>query len=463
MQSSVTPVKLLSYANDEDRDFLEAQLSDLGFKSITKYSIDDFNCLAKIDVGIVVIQIASLQNIQKKIITFLQNIRDSKTLVLFNKDTILNNDVVPYCDEVTTWPCYNNELAYRMRRLSCSLLNSKKISSNYYVGLNILGTSQVFTEVLKATYKISQCDAPVLVEGETGTGKEVIARAIHYLSAREKKPFIAINCGALPDTLIENELFGHDSGAYTDAKKMQAGLVSLAEGGTLFLDEIEALSLKGQITLLRFLQDYEYRPLGSKNIKIANIRIITASNESIKSLVESGQFRQDLYFRLNIFSVNLPPLRSRGEDVRILANHFIDKFRAQYDQPEKYLDPDSIFLLQQYSWPGNVRELENYLHREFVMSDNHCIKLKIIKNEPGKDRRKNNSDRRMQSLLQKKLKDAKQQLIDEFEIKYLSHALSAANGNIALAAKKAGKERRTFTKLLFKHGLDRNNYSTNLE
>jgi len=460
MQSLVTPVKLLSYANDEDRDFLETQLSDLGFKIITKYSIDDFNYPPKIEVGIIVIQIASLQNIQKKIITFLQNIRDSKTLVLFNKDTLLNNDVIPYCDEITTWPCYDNELAYRMRRLSNSLLNAKKASSNYYVDLNILGTSPVFTEALKTTYKISQCDAPVLVEGETGTGKEIIARAIHYLSAREKKPFIAINCGALPDTLIENELFGHDSGAYTDAKKMQAGLVSFAEGGTLFLDEVEALSLKGQITLLRFLQDYEYRPLGCKETKKANIRIITASNESLSSLVETGQFRQDLFFRLNILNVKLPPLRERGNDIQILANHFVDKYRIQYDQPDKYLDPDSLILLEKHSWPGNVRELENYLHREFIMSDNNCIKLKMG-NEQKKERRKNSSDRRMQSLLHKKLKDAKQQLISEFEVIYLSHTLSAANGNIAEAAKQAGKERRTFTKLLSKHGLERNSYIQN--
>jgi len=460
MQSSVAPVKLLSLASDEDRDLLQTQLFDMGFKSITNQSIDEFNRLPSFREEIIVVQIASLNIIKNKVISFLQNIKKSKTLVLFDKDTTINSDVVPYCDEVSTWPCHNNELAYRMQRLSRTLLNSKEVCSNYYIDLNILGSSQVFEEVLKTTYKISQCDAPVLIEGETGTGKEVIARAIHYLSLRKDKPFVAVNCGALPDTLIENELFGHDQGAYTDARNRQEGLVSIAEGGTLFLDEIEALSLKGQITLLRFLQDFEYRSLGSKKTVKADIRIISASNMSIKDLVENGEFRQDLFYRLNILNVNLPPLRDREDDVYILANHFVDKYRARYNQPEKYLDSDSFVLLKQYGWPGNVRELENYLHREFIMSESACVKLRI-NNQPDKERRKNNLDRRAQSLLQKNLKDAKQQLVDEFETRYLSHVMSMAKGNIAEAAKRAGKERRTFTKLLSKHGLDRNHYINN--
>ncbi|MCP4452718.1 MAG: AAA domain-containing protein, partial [Planctomycetes bacterium] len=208
--------------------------------------------------------------------------------------------------------------------------------------LNLVGESDNFRKVIDDTRKYSKCDAPVLILGETGTGKEMFARAVHYVGSATDKPFVAVNCGALPDSLIENELFGHVKGAYTDARHSQCGLVEQAQGGTLFLDEIEALSHKGQVALLRFLHDYEYRPLGSRQTRQARLRLITATNEPLERLIEQGVFRKDLFYRINILSLALPPLRERAGDIRLLAQHFVAKYREYYAQYDKYLDLDTL-------------------------------------------------------------------------------------------------------------------------
>ena len=299
-----------------------------------------------------------------------------------------------------------------------------------------------------------------MIDGETGTGKEIVARAIHYIGNRLDHPFIAVNCGALPDNLLENELFGHDVGAYTDAKKRQQGLVAQAEGGTLFLDEIEVLTPKAQIALLRFLQDYKYRPLGSSKQYSSNIRVITASNVSLKKLVDEGVFRQDLYYRINIMNVSLPSLRERDHDVHLLADHFINKFRHQYGDAGKYLSEESKQFLISNQWPGNVRELENYLHREFLLSDGDCIECAETSNSFA-ERRKKSIDRRQEVLYNQKMTDAKLKLVEDFERNYISTMLAETNGNVSEAARKAGKERRTFTKLIEKYGIDTLSYRVN--
>src|SRR5258706_4658136 len=191
--------------------------------------------------------------------------------------------------------------------------------------LNLVGRSPAFLEVLELTKRFSACDATVLVQGETGTGKELVARAIHYLGARRNFPFIPVNCGALPDSLVESELFGHARGAFTDARDARRGLIAEAQGGTLFLDEIEVLTPKAQVALLRFLQDLEYRPVGGAVVHDANVRIIAASNANLGTLQSDGHFRKDLLFRLNVLSVDLPPLRERQSDVVFLAEIFLKR------------------------------------------------------------------------------------------------------------------------------------------
>ena len=324
--------------------------------------------------------------------------------------------------------------------------------------LNLVGRSRAFERVMVDVGKYSKCAAPVLILGETGTGKEQIARAIHYLGMDNDKPFVAVNCGALPDSLVENELFGHVRGAYTDAKESQTGLIEQAEGGTLFLDEIEALTLKGQVALLRFLQDYEYRPLGSQKTRQAHLRLVTASNEPLEQLVIDGYFRKDLFYRLNILALQLPPLRERVEDIPLLAEYFVNKYRDLYQEHDKYLDQQTLEWMARYEWPGNIRELENLLLREFLLAESDRISVDPIKDTLG-ERRKNELDRRLRHLFCHNFQDAKALVVGEFERCYLQHVLEGAGGNISAAARQAGKERRTFAKLLDKYSLDKKQIS----
>ncbi|OEY68005.1 hypothetical protein BG841_09935 [Marinobacter sp. X15-166B] len=315
--------------------------------------------------------------------------------------------------------------------------------------MNLIGTSQVFLHSLLLIQQAAGHAAPVLLLGETGTGKELAARAIHYMGARAEHPFIPVNCGALPQEIFENEVFGHEQGAYTDARKSQLGLVGQAQGGTLFLDEIDALSLKSQVVLLRFLQDHEYRPLGAQGTKNANVRIIAASNADLNQQVAAGQFRADLFFRLNVAQIKLPALRERIEDLPSLTAHLIRRFRAEYGGVERSLSAVSYSWMRLYPWPGNVRELENVLLLAFLESEgptlhprapvqldagNYCVDITGVNWNAS-------------------FNDAKSTVVDAFEKNYLTHILSRTGGNISKAAKMAGKERRALGKLIKKHGL----------
>ncbi|MBU4260249.1 MAG: sigma-54 dependent transcriptional regulator [Proteobacteria bacterium] len=318
----------------------------------------------------------------------------------------------------------------------------------------MVGNSPPFLDVLMQIKKIAGYDVPVLIEGETGTGKEVAARAIHYLSERRDYPFIPVNCGAIPDSLIEAELFGHEKGAFTDAKTGRKGLLSQAEGGTLFLDEVEVFSPKGQIVLLRFLQDQQYRPLGSSQTRQSNVRIIAASNATLVDMVDKGTFRQDLLFRLNIMSIKMPCLSHRKSDIQMLAEHFLERYRLQYGLPEKFLTPDTIQWMKSYHWPGNVRELENMVHRELLLSNGPFIKMGNGASNQ-KDRRVNMFDRRQNFLFARTFHDEKSKILDQFEKRYLNWLMKESNGNVTQAAKRAGKERRSLGKLLKKHGISK--------
>jgi two-component system response regulator GlrR len=319
--------------------------------------------------------------------------------------------------------------------------------------LNLIGQSSAFTGALELIGKFATCDATVLVQGETGTGKELAARAIHYLSKRRGFPFIPVNCGALPDSLVENELFGHVRGAYTDARENHGGLVADAEGGTLFLDEIEALSAKAQVILLRFLQDREYRPLGGRLQLRGNVRIVTATNADLMELVRSGAFREDLLFRLAILSVKMPALRERLGDPVVLAQHFLRRFAAQYERPQLALDKKAIDILATHHWPGNVRELENGIHRAVLLADSGAMALasswhpavSAIADAPV-------------TLTDFCFQEARARALSDFERTYIEQLLGRSRGNVSLAARISGKERSRLTKLMKKHGIVRSQY-----
>ena len=319
--------------------------------------------------------------------------------------------------------------------------------------VELVGRSPAFLEVVELIRRFSACDATVLVQGETGTGKELVARAIHYSGARRNFPFIPVNCGALPDTLVESELFGHARGAFTDARDARRGLIADAQGGTLFLDEIEVLTPKAQVALLRFLQDHEYRSVGGAVVRNANIRIIAASNANLEAMQRAERFRQDLWFRLNVLSVDLPPLRERQGDVVLLAEVFLKRLAERYRRPRKPLHLDAVSRLLAHGWPGNVRELENLIHREFLVSDEPMIHVHCL--EPAGARREADRDARSSRLTESRFHEAKAHAIARFERAYIVELLARTRGNISQAARISGKERSRLGKLVKKYKLDR--------
>jgi DNA-binding NtrC family response regulator len=310
----------------------------------------------------------------------------------------------------------------------------------------VIGRSPAFGIVRALIGKIAAFDAPVLIEGETGTGKELAARAIHYGSARAARPFVPVNCGAIPDSLIESELFGHRRGAFTDAREDKPGLVELARGGTLFLDEVDALTPKAQVTLLRFLQDQQFRPLGGRNEEQADVRIVTASNRVLERQVEAGAFRLDLLYRLKLLHLTLPPLRERRADIALLAEHFVRACGARYGKPALPLDPRTLAWFERYSWPGNIRELENLVQREFLLAEGPCISVAAPQSTLAPA-----AEPRPEPLLN--YRQAKRHAIEEFESRFLAHLIGQANGNISAAARISGTERRHLGRLLKKHNL----------
>ncbi|HJW11507.1 MAG TPA: sigma-54 dependent transcriptional regulator [Albitalea sp.] len=311
----------------------------------------------------------------------------------------------------------------------------------------IVGASPAFLALLAQLRRVAASDAPVLIEGETGSGKELAARAVHYWGTRSAGPFVPVNCGALPDHLLEAELFGHERGAFTDAKLARRGLVAEANGGTLFLDEVDALSAKAQIALLRFLQDQRYRPLGSARELCTNVRLIAATNQPLADAAQQGRFRSDLMYRLKILHLELPPLRERPGDAEQLARHFAAVFCAKYRMPLKSFDAATMAWIARHPWPGNVRELENWVHRELLMADGLTIRAM----PPASADAPEQTDAPAIANFQ----HAKAEAVRRFEHDYVLAVLRQASGNVTRAAQIAGKERRAFGKLLKKHGIDR--------
>lgn len=462
MNAKGSRIILYPVAAQVQQDRLVQQLADIGYPHIVKAENSEHLKKLVLDdsFAALVFLLTDVAFSQNHLLDVLPLIKTLPVIGLFSQDCArFELPSVKACHEVAIWPCTRQELNYRVGKHISSFENNPDLGHGFFVKMNILGNSPEFLKVLDKVCKVTKCDVPVYIDGETGTGKELIARAIHYLGERQEHPFIAANCGAFPDQLIENELFGHLKGAYTDARESSSGLVAQAEGGTLFLDEIENLSPKGQVTLLRFIENMTYRPLGGNSTKVANVRVITATNESVTRLVEEGVFRKDLYYRINVMNILLPPLRARAGDIKLLADHFIRRYQIQYNRPELELHPDTRAALKYYDWPGNVRELENMLHREFLLADGKYIVLDEIEST-FRERRNPCGDRRLKKMFGQPLVKAKKGLINEFEQQYLESALDRANGNISEAARLAGKERRSFTRLLQKYELDSSRYKT---
>ena len=329
----------------------------------------------------------------------------------------------------------------------------------------LVGDAPAFRTAIARLPIIARSDATVLLAGETGTGKELVARAIHYLSDRHRGAFTAVNCGALPDTLLEDEFFGHERGAFTDAKSSRRGLLDQANGGTLFLDEVDSLSPRAQVSLLRVLQDRSYRALGSTVERHVDVRIIAATNVDLLELVAQRALRSDLYYRLSVLALTLPPLRDRPEDILPLTYHFLLRM-GRADGPALRLSTGAKDALLHHDWPGNVRELENAVLRAASLCETSSISaddLGLRRNIAGVAAARvaqaaaaapSHATTDVEIDLTRSFGDLKRETVSRFEKAYLMHLMRACAGNVSRAARRARKERRDFRRLLHKHALD---------
>lgn len=345
-----------------------------------------------------------------------------------------------------TPPFRDVEVLVRIRRLLNRASQEQKTwqSMTDKLGLQqLIGKSPAFLAELSKISVVAKSDISVLISGETGTGKEMVGRAIHYLSPRANKSFVPVNCGAIPLELLENELFGHERGAFTGAAGSHTGLIMEAEKGTLFLDEVDSLPLLAQVKLLRFLQDKEYRALGSTKAIKGDVRIIAASNANLEDAIATGTLRRDLYYRLNVVPIVLPPLRERAQDILLLAHHFLAEYAARLNRSVPEFSPEAQRKLILYSWPGNVRELQHMIERVVVLCTENTIQGSQIV-FPGEN----------DQLGEMSFQEMKARVISQFETTYIQNLLTACRGNISQAAEAAQKERRTFWQLVRKHKID---------
>ena len=314
---------------------------------------------------------------------------------------------------------------------------------------NVLGTSEKMREVYELINKVARSQANILICGESGTGKELIARTIHANSHRPAKPFLPIDCGSLTETLLESELFGHEKGAFTGAHMTKPGLFEVANGGTVFLDEVAGMSLPLQSRLLRILQERQVRRVGGTRFLDVDVRVISASSKDLEEEVKSGRFRADLFYRLNVVLLSLPPLRARNGDIQVLAAYFLKQFAEANQKEIKDIDKRAALLLEECYWPGNVRELQNVMERAVAISD--CPTL-LPEHLPDRVRYRTRAGLSGEATM----KTAKQTLIDSFERNYLVDLLKKHHGHIGHSAQEAGVDRKTIERLLKKHSLKAN-------
>lgn len=326
-----------------------------------------------------------------------------------------------------------------------NILLRKQLEEKYSI-MNLIGKSQQMKKVLDLVENIANTNTTVLIQGASGTGKEVIARAIHQESLRRNKPFIAANCAAIPSELLESELFGHEKGAFTGASYSKKGRFELANGGTLFLDEVGEMSLNAQIHLLRVLQEREFRRVGGSELIKINVRIIASSNKDLEHEVKQGTFREDLFYRLNVITIHLPKLKERTEDIPLLIDHLLVLYGLESGRGQKSLSPDTIDLMMKYDWPGNVRELENVIERMVILCRDKVITPEflpfIIRKETKKELSYFPPDRSL----------------EEIEKYYIHTVLKENNWNKSKCAKILGIERMTLYYKIKKYNLKKDGY-----
>jgi DNA-binding NtrC family response regulator len=351
-----------------------------------------------------------------------------------------------------TPPYSPDEILARVRRIAGQEPGSTSVMEEVRESLflrQLVGTSSSFrTEVNKISLA-ARSEASVLITGETGVGKDLVAQGIHYLSRRAHHGFVPVNCGAVPGELFENELFGHEPGAFTGASLTQTGLIEEADGGSLFLDEIDSLPLAAQVKLLRFLQEKEYRRLGSTKMRRCDVRVIAAMNTCPETAIRAGRLRPDLYYRLNVVALTLPPLRDRCDDIPQLATHFLSRYSREMQKRLTGFSAKAMVRLLRYSWPGNVRELEHVVERAVIFAQHSMVEVEdvVLPNVPPTGE-------------QESFRTLKARTVEEFERNYITGLLASNRGNISSAARAAQKNRRAFFQLMRKHGIQGGTFRT---
>jgi Nif-specific regulatory protein len=335
------------------------------------------------------------------------------------------------------------------RRLLAENTHLRQELRERYDFSNIIGTSGPVREMYEQVAQVAETNTTVLIRGESGTGKELIAHAIHYNSLRAKKPFVKVSCAALPESLIESELFGYEKGAFTGAQNRKKGRFELAEGGTLFLDEIGDINLGTQVKLLRVLQEREFERLGGTETTKVNVRLIAATNQDMEKAIAENTFREDLYYRLNVFTIFVPPLRDRKADLLLLADHFVEKFSREHGKMIKRISTPAIDMLMSYHWPGNVRELENALERSVLVCDGQVIHGHHL--PPSLQTAESSG-----TVTRVSMNDA----VGAYEKDLIQDALKTTRGNRAKAARLLDTTERVFNYKVRKYAIDSARFRT---
>lgn len=437
MSQDNTEATLLVVDDVQDTlEVLERNLTAAGYRVYTALNVSDaLKVLEVHPVDLVITDLKMPGASGLDLVRFVrENFRDTEVMVITGYATVESavQAVKTGAEEYLVKPFTEEELLKavgqvleKLRLRRSSRVETKSIQ-RFYPGL--IGESRVMKRVFATIERAAKVSATVLITGESGTGKELVARAIHYSSKRSSAPFVPVNCGGIPEGLLESELFGYVKGAFTGANETRAGFFQTAEGGSIFLDEISETSLSMQVKLLRVLQDKEVRMVGDTKAYKVDVRIMAATNKDLLSLVQKGAFREDLFFRLNVLTIVVPPLREREDDILLLANHFLEKFAREMGRTVPRFSDEALQILRRYEWPGNVRELENLIQRLLVMCDSDTIDVPDL---PSHMRFSLTNEVRLNRTL------------EEVERDYIKQVLLSVNGNITKAAKILGIDRKT--------------------
>lgn len=417
-------------------EVLERNLTTAGFQVYTAQSVSEaLTILAKTKVDLVITDLKMPGVSGLDLVRYVrENLDDTEVMVITGYATVESavQAVKTGAEEYLAKPFTSEELLKAVKQVlnKLQVRRSARVEAisvqRFYPGL--IGDSPAMKKVFAAIERAAKVSATVLITGESGTGKELIARAIHYSSKRASAPFVPVNCGGIPEGLLESELFGYVKGAFTGATETRAGFFQTAEGGSIFLDEIGETSIPMQVKLLRVLQDKEVRMVGDNRVYKVDVRIMAATNKDLLKLVQKGVFREDLFFRLNVLTISVPPLRERGDDILILANHFLQKFAAEIGRTVPRFTDVALLALRRYDWPGNVRELENLIQRLLVMYDTDKIDVTDF-------------PKHMRFSLDEG--EELNRTLEEVERDYIRKVLASVGGNVSKAAKILGIDRKT--------------------